>query len=173
MTRSPLFKLFSLVALAIVAMPLAALAQDAEAPTVTERFDDWVLSCTTAEDGQEACEIRQVLLTSAENRLVAAMALTNAGGSYSLLGIVPLGARLQETPTLAIDDSSNVVSGNYVQCLGSGCRVMFSITDSTVDAMGSGENVRITLTRPNGQPIRIGFSLKGFTAARNALDARS
>lgn len=173
MTRSPLFKLFSLFALAIVALPNAVSAQEAAAPTITERFDDWVLSCMTAENGDEVCEIRQVLLTSADNRLVAALALSNRSGAYSLLGIVPLGTRLQAAPTIAVDDSANATSGTYVQCLGSGCRVMFPLTNSTVDEMGRGENVRITLTRPNGTPIGIGFSLKGFTAARNALDARS
>jgi len=163
----------ALLALVIGVAAAPAQAQDADAtdtPTITERFDDWTLSCNKTKDGKELCQIHQILTSAANNQFVAMLAIAKPNGQYTMIATVPLGSRLKDQPSLTIDNGTNKYAGEYVQCLGIGCRVRFNTNTSFLDSLGKGTNATVSIARPTGQPLGIQFSLKGFTAARRALD---
>ena len=163
----------NIISFLALAMTVVVFSHKADAQNSPKQFGNWVLSCNSGAEGQKSCEVRQLLVRSADNQLLAAMALSKTGDNYSLLAIVPLGSRLQDQPSLTIDDRASGSTGRYVQCLNQGCRVLFSANSSVVTALTRGENAQVKIVGPNGQPFTIQFSLDGFTAARKALDDRA
>ncbi len=142
----------------------APAAADAPKP---ERFDNWGLVCPQP----KSCQI-QVVLVNQEKKFVAALAYGKSGANQTLVGIVPLGFRLQNNPPFAIDGGT-AVPGNYVQCLNSGCRVAIPVNDALLRSMQSGKQATLTLLSPTNKQIPLNFDLKGFPAAKAALDKRT
>ena len=168
LTKSSVFSLFALM-FAVFAAPQDTAAQDAGS---VENFGNWALTCPTADDNTASCEIRQILSRSDDGRMIAAIALAKTGGEYTLLAVVPLGSRLAETPTLQVDGRSAGSTGRYVQCLPQGCRVLYTVNNTVLNALSRGDAAQVIVTGPAGQPFTVEFSLDGFSAARKALDER-
>ncbi len=142
----------------------APAAQQAPKP---EMFGSWGLVCPQP----KSCQIR-VVLVNEEKKFVAALTYNKNAGQQTLIGIVPLGFRLQSAPVFAVD-GAGAVNGAYAQCLASGCRIGIPLNDALLRSLGTGKQATLTLTAPNNQATPIAFDLKGFSDAKAALDKRS
>lgn len=159
------------LALGSVLAPPAALAQTpapAAQPAApkAEMFGNWGLVCPQP----KACQI-QVVLVNKDKKFVAALAYGKTGANQTLVGIVPLGFRLQNNPPFAVD-AGTAVPGNYVQCLSSGCRVAIPVNDGVLRSLQSGKQATLTLPSPTSKQVALNFDLKGFPEAKAALDKR-
>lgn len=132
-----------------------------------EMFGNWGLVCQQP----KVCQI-QVVLVNKEKKFVAALAYAKGNNQQSLVGIVPLGFRLQNNPAFAVDGGASV-NGGYVQCLSSGCRIAIPANDATLKAMASGKQATLTLLSPANKPIPVNFDLTGFGDAKAALEKKT
>lgn len=141
-------------------------AAPAAAPLATETFGSWGMTCAQP----NACQI-QTLLGDKDKKFIGALVYGKTGGVQKLVAIVPLGFRLQNNPTFAIDGGA-AVTGTYVQCMSTGCRVEFPVNDATVRSLQSGKQATATMISPRNEPKSLNFDLKGFGDARAALDKK-
>jgi invasion protein IalB len=145
--------------------PAAPAAPAAQAPK-PEMFGNWGLICPQP----KACQI-QVVLVNKDKKFVAALAYGKSGANQTLIGIVPLGFRLQHNPPFAVDGGA-ALQGNYVQCLSSGCRVAIPVNDAALRSLQAGKQATLTLMSPANKPVPLAFDLKGFPEAKAALDKK-
>ncbi|MEN3974181.1 invasion associated locus B family protein [Emcibacter sp. SYSU 3D8] len=131
-----------------------------------EMFGNWGLVCPQP----KACQI-QVVLVNKDKKFVAALAYGKSGTNQTLVGIVPLGFRLQNQPPFTVDGGA-AVPGNYVQCLSSGCRVAIPVTDAVLRSMQGGKQATLTLLSPSSKQMPLNFDLTGFQDAKAALDRK-
>ncbi|MGE0667260.1 MAG: invasion associated locus B family protein [Sphingomonadales bacterium] len=165
------------VALGVLALGSVIASPSAEAQTpapaaqpaapAPEKFGNWGLVCPQP----KACQIQQVLANK-DKKFLAALAYGRNGANQTLVGIVPLGFRLQNNPPFAVDGGT-AVPGNYVQCLSSGCRVAIPVSDTVLRSMQSGKQATLTLLSPTNKQIPLNFDLSGFLEAKAALDKRT
>jgi len=149
-----------------VAQTPAPAAQSAAAAPKPEMFGNWGLVCPQP----KACQI-QVVLVNKDKKFVAALAYGKSGANQTLVGIVPLGFRLQNNPPFAVDGGT-ASPGNYVQCLNSGCRIAIPVNDAVLRSMQGGKQATLTLLSPTNKQVPLNFDLNGFPAAKAALDRK-
>lgn len=138
---------------------------------VRETHDDWEIRCTTANN---SCFLYQLLLND-EGTPVAEFSIIKLPlGSEAVAGatiVAPLGTLLTRGVVFAIDNA-DATQYPFSWCTRSGCFSRFGLTDLLVANMKAGTDVNITLfSVGNAQtPVSISASLKGFTAAFDALE---
>jgi invasion protein IalB len=183
---SPLAAAAALVAFVL---PGAAPAQDAERepgePYVAEVFTDWELRCiTAAEDGQpERCEMFQLLLDEQDNPVavfrMSVPLVANEDQVAAAVIVTPLETLLTPGIRIRIDDSEPV-GVPYTLCETTGCLARIPLTEENVEAFKAGGDtfldifalVRSDLGEIGGVPVPLSASLRGFTAAYDAMQAR-
>lgn len=181
-----------LVAVAAVAgLPLAAAAQEGETARepgqayIAETFTDWELRCiAAAEEGQpERCEMFQLLLDQQDNPVAVFrvnVPMSRADGQVATAVIVtPAETLLTPGIRLRVDDGEP--SGvPYTLCEQSGCMARIPLAQEAVEVFQAGGDVFMqifALVRGNlgeigGSPVELTASLRGFTAAYEALQER-
>jgi invasion protein IalB len=182
----------SLVATAAAAgLPLAAAAQEGDAGRapgeayVAETFTDWELRCiAAAEEGQpERCEMFQLLLDEQDNpvavfRVNVPMTLGEDQVAAAVI-VTPLETLLAPGIRLRIDDAEPT-GVPYTLCEQSGCMARIPLADQAVQAFKAGGDVfmeifalvRGDMGEIGGVPVPVTASLRGFTAAYDALQER-
>lgn len=178
-------------AAALLALPPAAFAQDATPERepgeayVAETFTDWELRCiTAAEPGQaERCEMFQLLTDEQDNPVAVFrvnVPLAAAEGQVAAAIIVtPIETLLAPGVRLRIDEG-DVAGIPFTLCEASGCLARIPLNEENVAAFRAGGDVfleifalvRSDLGEIGGVPVPLTASLRGFTAAYNALQER-
>ncbi len=143
------------------------------AEVIRETFDDWEIRCATATN---TCFLYQLLLNN-EGTPVAEFSIIKLPlGSEAVAGatiVAPLGTLLTRGVVFAVD-GENAAQYPFSWCTQPGCFSRFGMTDLLVANMKSGSTVNITLYAiGNAQAVPITASLKGFTAAFDALENQS
>jgi invasion protein IalB len=138
---------------------------------VRETHDAWEIRCTTANNN---CFLYQLLLND-EGTPVAEFSIIKLPlGSEAVAGatiVAPLGTLLTRGVVFAVDDTE-ATQYPFSWCTRPGCFSRFGLTDLLVANMKAGTDVNITLFSVGNaqQPVAISASLKGFTAAFDALE---
>jgi len=135
-----------------------------------EKFQDWAVQCQQPESaGSEVCVMfqRQVL---DDGRTVLLMTVREAPQQPEPVVIlqVPLGVLLQPGLLLSVDDGEPMELA-YALCNGNGCITSFPLAGRMKDALKKGLTAEVVVTRADGREVVISVSLKGFTAALEAL----
>lgn len=154
-------------------------------PYVAEVFTDWELRCITAgEPGRpERCEMFQLLLDEQDNPVAVmrvAVPLERAEGVVAAISIVtPIESLLAPGVRLRIDDGE---PGGlpFTYCEPTGCLARLGIDEATANAFKAGGDafidifalIRNDLGEIGGVPVSLSASLRGFTAAYDAMQAR-
>jgi len=139
---------------------------------VKETHGDWEIRCTNA---GATCFMYQLLLND-QGTPVAEMSLVKLPlGSEAVAGVTivaPLGTLLTRGITMQIDDGANA-QYPFSWCTRPGCFSRFGLTDLLLNGMKKGTKVNITVfSIADAQtPVAVSASLKGFTAAFDALEA--
>lgn len=134
------------------------------------RFEDWAIQCRQPEAAEsEVCVMfqRQVL---DDDRTVLMMTVRNVPNQPEPVAMlqVPLGVLLQPGLSLSVDEDE-ALDLRYSLCDNNGCIATFPLAGRIKDALKKGLTADVVVTTADGREIVIGVSLKGFTAALEAL----
>ncbi len=160
------------LALAVMPGPLAAqtaTAQDAEAEI--QQFEDWTLRCVAEPDTQaRTCRIVQNVVSNETGKPVVRFVVGRFGAERILGAIisVPLGVRLPPGLALQVDDRSRWTFP-FERCSPASCQIRGVLEDKLVHDLKAGLVGHVRFKNGNGQTAVIKVSLKGFTAALQAL----
>jgi invasion protein IalB len=149
---------------------------DVGRPYTRETFEAWELRCVRTEDGKkEPCQIYQ-LLKDAEGVSVAEITMVNLPeGGQAVAGatiITPLETLLTEAVTIAVDGGSTK-RYPFTFCAAVGCVARVGFTAPEVESFKKGAKATLSIV-PLGAPgerVNLDISLKGFTAAFEAVQA--
>ena len=131
---------------------------------------DWNVRCITGNPGEaDRCEIQQLLLLN-ENTPIADISIFKLPDDEVAIAaanvMVPLETLLTKKFRFAFSEDS-VKEFPYSFCNKNGCLVRMGLLKEDVEAMKKGSSSEISITHisdPNSS-IKLGLSLKGFTAA--------
>jgi len=151
--------------------PVGGVNNEEPREVVKETFDDWEIRCNSANN---KCFMYQLMLDS-EGTPVAELSLIKLPmGSEAVAGatiVTPLGTMLTRGLVFGIDENE-ATQYPFSWCTRPGCFTRFGITDLTISELQKGTDVNVavfSIAAPE-KPIQISASLKGFSAAFEALE---
>lgn len=162
-------KMAGLLALSLL-VTQPALSEDGRIG-VSETSGDWSVVCRELKhDAQEkarrSCQMRQ----DVRRVTFAIPSSTDDNGAEAVI-ITPFGLRLSQRVVVEIDGVT-VMKAPFQTCLPMGCLVQIYLDGDLLKLMSKGKKFTVIIGRLEGdQPLRVEFSLNGFTAARSKLQA--
>ena len=141
---------------------------------VAEVFTDWELRCVRTEDGNDPCQLYQLLLDPSGNAVAEFSVFTLPEGQEAAAGatvITPLETLLTAQLRLAVD-SGQAKRYPYSFCTQVGCFARLGFLDAEIEEFkrGSAANVTIIAAGAPEQPVELSMSLSGFTAGWDRLN---
>lgn len=139
---------------------------------LSEVHGDWALRCLKVEEGEDPCQMYQLLNDADGNAVaeIAIVALAEAGQAVAGATIVaPLETLLTEQITLRVDGGqARRFPFNF--CNAGGCVTRLGLTDQDVALFRRGAEATLTMVPAAApdQSVTVTMSLSGFTAAFNA-----
>ena len=148
---------------------LTAVAAD---PEIT-KHGDWTNVCRDAANGQKQCSATQLLTRQLDNGQSARILQTTVrklnNDAFLLQFVLPLGVDLRPGIALQVDDKAQR-GAQYFACTNNGCIVRMGMDQAFMNELQSGAKARVIYRGVNSQqPAAVDVSLKGITAATNAL----
>jgi len=151
-----------------------SLGEDASAPEVgqsyiKEEIDDWQLQCVRVNDGEEPCQMYQLLTDENDNPVAEFSLFRLPEGGQAIAGatvVVPLETSLQAQLRVSVDGGQGK-RYPYSFCNGVGCFARIGLTAADVTGFKRGATAKVTIVpflAPD-QRISLDLSLKGFTAS--------
>ncbi|MGJ8612324.1 MAG: invasion associated locus B family protein, partial [Octadecabacter sp.] len=139
----------------------------------SEVFNDWALRCLKVEDGEDPCQMYQ-LMSDENGQAIAEIAivvLPEAGSAVAGATIVaPLETLLTEQITLRVDGGqARRFPFNF--CNVGGCVSRIGLTNEDMALFRRGASATLTMipAAAPDQQVTVTMSLSGFTAAYNAV----
>lgn len=143
---------------------------------LAEVFNDWAMRCLKVEEGEDPCQMYQLLNDDLGNSVaeIAIVALPNSGQAVAGATIVvPLETLLTEQVTLRVDGGqARRFPFNF--CNLGGCVSRIGLTQGDISAFKRGAAATLSMV-PAGAPderVTATMSLSGFTAAFDAVAAQ-
>lgn len=140
---------------------------------LSEVFNDWALRCLKVEDGEDPCQMYQ-LMSDENGQAIAEIAivvLPEAGSAVAGATIVaPLETLLTEQITLRVDGGqARRFPFNF--CNVGGCVSRIGLTNEDMALFRRGASATLTMipAAAPDQQVTVTMSLSGFTAAYNAV----
>lgn len=158
--------------------PVAAAPQEPQPGQqyLAEVFDDWALRCLKVEDGEDPCQIYQ-LLNDGDGNAVAEIAIVSLPDSGQAVAgatiVVPLETLLTEQITLRVDGGqARRFPFNF--CNVGGCVTRLGLTSADVALFKRGAEATLTMVPAAApdQTVTVTMSLSGFTAAFDTIVAQ-
>ncbi len=139
---------------------------------VKENFQDWQLQCVTTENGDDPCQMYQ-LLKDAQGAPIAEITIFRlpeaAEAEAGATIVVPLETSLERGLTMRVDDGTTK-RYPFAFCNTKGCYTRVGLTAEDVETLKSGAEASMFIV-PIAAPDRrvsVTASLSGFTAAFEA-----
>lgn len=144
-----------------------------DATYIKGEYGDWQIQCFKAEEGQEACQMYQLLRESAGNPVAEFSVFNIPGSSQAVAGAtiaVPLGTLLPQGLRITVDDGTTK-SYNFAFCAQSGCFARIGFTQEDIETFKAGVSAKLLIVPAQApdQLVEISASLAGFTAAFNEV----
>jgi invasion protein IalB len=163
------------LALAVIAtgVPVAASAQEAEAPAAPPAAggpdSPWAKLCNTdPATGKELCLTIQEIRADTGQFIASATIRTIAGDpKKSLIAAVPPGMLLQPGLRVQIDDGAQQ-EVKYGICFPNACYGELEINDEFVTKLKAGGKLTLTTLNQQAKPVNFPMTLAGFTKAYDA-----
>lgn len=140
---------------------------------VRETIGDWSIQCLRNPDGDDPCQLYQ-LLNDADGNSVAEVSLFKVEGQGQAVAganfIVPLETLLTQKLTVAVD-GGQAKRYDFAFCAQLGCvaRVGFTEADINQFKRGATANVTIVPAAAPDQTVTVGMSLTGFTDSYDSV----
>ena len=150
------------------------IAQAQTSPKTTKKYGDWALSCRQlTAGGPERCVLFQDILWQTGGKRILNVSVARPAKDKPFVAAVttPLGILLPAGLTLNIDEKE-LVRFPLRFCNINGCRGQFPISPAMQKLFAEGKKGRVLFRQPNGRPLRVEFSLKGFAAGFMVLETR-
>lgn len=135
---------------------------------VKEKVKDWTVQCVRTPDGNDPCQLYQLLRDKDGNAVseISVFALKDGGQAKAGATIItPLETLLTEQLTLAVD-SSSAKRYPFSWCSQVGCFARIGLTEQDLAAFRKGSEVKmliVPVAAPD-QKVELSISLSGFTA---------
>ena len=161
------------IGLAATPTPLAAqsAADQDSAETETQQFEDWTLRCLPASATQlRTCHISQQAFAKKSGKQVLQFRVGRFG-SEKILGaviFVPNGVRLPPGLGIQIDEQA-IRAYPFELCDPNSCQVRVLLEDDLLMNLKAGLAGYVRFVNGAGQELVVKISLKGFSAALQAL----
>ena len=142
-------------------------------PYIAERIGDWSMRCIRSENGQDPCELFQLLVNNEGNPLSEIMVFPLPQGQAAIAGatiIVPLKTLLTARMTIGFD-AEITKSYPYSFCTEIGCIARIGLTEDDIALMKAGDQSVITIRHMDAtnKALNLNLSLSGFTAGFNKI----
>jgi invasion protein IalB len=151
----------------ILAFFAMSYTDNARAQEITHTFDDWSIACQANQAGQQECLMFQDIAAADSEQSIMRLTVIKAPRTILII-TTPLGVMLPPGLVVTIDQQE-VSRMNYQICIEPGCQSQTELTPELVQRLKGGVAATVTVVGPNGQPIAVPVSLKGFTAAYDTL----
>lgn len=141
-----------------------------------EVFNDWALRCLKVAEGEDPCQMYQ-LLNDADGNSVAEIAIVPlADAGQAVAGatiVVPLDTLLTEQITLRVD-GGQARRFPYNFCNVGGCVARVGFTEQDINLFRRGANATLTMVPAAApdQQVTVTMSLSGFTAGYAAVSGQ-
>ncbi|MEM9970612.1 MAG: invasion associated locus B family protein [Pseudomonadota bacterium] len=142
---------------------------------VADTFTDWELRCVRSEDGNDPCQLYQLLRDSDGNSVAEINIFAIPEGQRAVAGatlITPLETLLTQQVRLQID-AGEAKRYPFTFCTEVGCISRLGFVEAELNEFKRGASAQITIV-PAAAPDRtvdLTMSLSGFTAGFNAVAA--
>lgn len=142
---------------------------------VSETHGDWEVQCVRAEDGNDPCQLYQLLHDETGNSVAEISIFGLPEGQQAAAGatvVTPLETLLTEQIQLQVD-SGEIKVYPFSFCARIGCIARIGFTEPEVQAMQRGRVGVLTIVpvAAPDQEVRLEISLAGFTAGLAAVQA--
>jgi len=136
---------------------------------------EWELVCLRTEEGDDPCELQQLLTDAEDNPVARVNIFPLPAGRQAVAGatiVTPLETLLTEQITLRVDGGQGK-RYPFTWCAPVGCIARVGFTAAEIEAFkrGRGATVTIVSVAAPDQPVELTMSLAGFTAGYAALAA--
>lgn len=140
---------------------------------IANTFDDWQMQCFRTEEGKDPCQIYQLLHDANGSNVadISMVALPDGGkASAGATIMTPLETLLTANLQLKVDNGEPKVYP-YTFCAPPGCFARIGLIPDELAQFKRGNKVTMTIVplATPGQPVNVEISLKGFTAAYDAV----
>jgi invasion protein IalB len=159
------------------ALSLGEPADEAEfgMPYVAGEFVDWQMRCIRTPDGDDPCQLYQLLRDDEGNSVAEISVFGLPAGQAAAAGatiITPLETLLTAQLTMVIDNGTPR-RYPFTWCAAIGCVARIGLTGEEITAMQRGVRARVTIVpvAAPDQPVSLNVSLRGFTAGLAAVNA--
>lgn len=140
---------------------------------ITDKFGDWSMRCIKTEEGDDPCQMYQ-LLADGEGAPISEFTLFRLPGEGQARAgatvIVPLETSLAAQLTVKIDDNP-ARRYPFAFCNTVGCYARIGLTEADVNTLKKGNKATLTIVpvlAPD-QKVDVSLSLSGFTAAYDVV----
>ncbi|WP_316646571.1 invasion associated locus B family protein [Ovoidimarina sediminis] len=146
-------------------------------PYVKETSGDWEVRCVRTEDGNDPCQLYQLLKDQNGTSVAEITVFPLPQGGQAVAGatiITPLETLLTEQITMQID-SGGAKRYPFSFCTRSGCISRIGLLEEDLAAFraGNAAQLRIVPVTAPDQNVLLTVSLSGFTAGYNAIGSEN
>ncbi len=141
-------------------------------PYIREEFGDWGLRCLRTEDGDDPCQLYQLLLDEEGNAVAEVSLFPLPEGREAVAGatiVAPLETLLTESLTLSVD-GADARQYPFTFCNRAGCVARVGFTAAELDQFRAGNIAQVSIVPAAApdQTVTLTMSLSGFTAGYEA-----
>lgn len=143
----------------------------AQPDNTTATFGDWVHRCQQTAAGRN-CEVAQSLVIQGQQAPVALVAIGRPVKGEPMKIVVQLPSNLAFAPPLriALGEKDEGVAATWQRCIPGGCFADAVMSDDLMKRWrASSEPGQLRYTDAANRPVALNFSLRGFSAAADAL----
>jgi invasion protein IalB len=166
---------FSILIIGLITMTFSG---NGLAITDGQNFQDWRSKCVTNRQAEGAapaittCHVFQDLLHKESGKRILHIAIGKLPDQekYTFIVTLPLGIALPQGLTLRID-GQHAIKQAIQACFTTGCQAAFQPDKQWINHFKAGKEAEAIFHNIQNQAISIPVSLKGVTAALQALDA--
>ena len=138
-----------------------------------DAFTDWELRCERAEEGEDPCQLYQLLQDQNDNSVAEISVFALPEGSDAAAGatiVTPLETLLTEQIVMSVDGGP-AKRYPFSFCTGIGCIARVGFTGAEVQSFRGGNTATLTITPAAApdQEVTLTVSLSGFTAGFDAV----
>ncbi|MDW3221444.1 MAG: invasion associated locus B family protein [Paracoccaceae bacterium] len=140
---------------------------------IKEKFGDWDMRCIKTEDGEDPCQMYQLLADEQGSPISEFTLFKLPEGGQAQAGatvVVPLETSLASQLTMKIDDQP-AKRYPFAFCNQVGCYARIGLTEDDVNQLKQGNQALLTIVpivAPD-QRVNVALSLSGFTASFNVV----
>lgn len=171
-----------LLASALISLlPVTAIASETAVSgdnLTSHAFDDWTLHCVEKNDSSgkavRHCEIAQAVAVEDQGRAVEILQLAvsrsveSGKAAFTLVALAPLDVHLPSQFGLFAGDAKLGLT-SYRNCNPNGCFVLIPLSNQSIKRLKRARQGAALFRDLGGRPIKLSFSLTGFTKAFDSL----